>query len=213
METIKVLLVDDHPMVRRGLRSLLSSHHDIEVVGEAADGATALQLADEIAPHVIVLDILMSGAGGIEITQILRRDVPHIKIVILSAYAEDEYVFNALRAGAHAYLLKTHSDETIVDTVRQVYQGHRLLAPELMDRVLRQFQVVAAKDERAQYGLSKEELQVLELIARGETNEMIADHLYCSERTVKRRLEEIMSKLGAKTRAQAVAEAVKRGLI
>lgn len=210
---IRVLVVDDHPMVRRGLRSLLSASPNLEVVGEAADCAAALHAAAIYNPHVIILDLLLPGIGGIEVARQLNTQFPHIKVVILSAYAEDEYVFDALRVGAHAYLLKTLSDETIVDTIHKVYDGQRLLAPELMDKVLRQFQVLSAIQLQDAAGLSLEEMQILNLIADGETNENIGKQLFCSERTIKRRLEEIMSKLNAKTRAQAVAEAMKRNLI
>ncbi len=213
MEPIRVLLVDDHPMVRRGLRSLLSAYTGIEVVGEAIDGAMALEIAPQLSPDVIVLDLLLPGANGIDVASQLRKQLPEAKIIILSAHSEDQYVYDAFRVGAHAYLLKTISDDMIVETVQQVHQGQRLLAPELMSGVLRQFQVLATTRDALTYRLTAEEVQILQLIASGETNEDIGRILSCSERTIKRRLEEIMSKLGAKTRAQAVAEAIKRGLI
>jgi len=213
VEPIRVLLVDDHPMVRRGLRSLLSAYTGIEVVGEAIDGAMALEIAPQLSPDVIVLDLLLPGANGIDVASQLRKQLPEAKIIILSAHSEDQYVYDAFRVGAHAYLLKTISDDMIVETVQQVHQGQRLLAPELMSGVLRQFQVLATTRDALTYRLTAEEVQILQLIASGETNEDIGRILSCSERTIKRRLEEIMSKLGAKTRAQAVAEAIKRGLI
>jgi two-component system response regulator DevR len=213
MDTIRILIVDDHPMVRRGLRSLLSSYQDIEVVGEAEDGAAALQAAADLSPDVILLDIWMPGPGGVEVAYQLRHQAPVAKIVILTAFDNDEYVLGALRAGAYAYLLKSTSDETVVEAIRLVHQGKRLLSPALMDKVLRQFQALATTHARHESGLSEQELRVLELIAQGATNREISEETYWSERTVKRKIEGITAKLEARNRAQAVAEAIKRGLI
>jgi two-component system response regulator DevR len=213
MNTIRVLIVDDHPMVRRGLRSLLSSYQDIEVVGEAEDGVAALRAAADLSPEVILLDIRLPGPDGVEVAYQLGHQAPEAKIIILTAFDSDEYVLGALRAGACAYLLKSTSDETVVEAIRLVHQGKRLLSPSLVDKVLRQFQTFATTHARHQSGLSEQELRVLELIAQGATNKEISEEMYWSERTVKRRIEEITAKLEARNRAQAVAAAIKRGLI
>ncbi len=213
MDTIRVLIVDDHPMVRRGLKSLLSSYPDIQVVGEAEDSTSAIQAAADLLPEIILLDIQLPGLDGVEIAKQLRRAVPDSKIIALTAYDNEEYVVNAMRAGAYAYLLKRTSDETVVEAVRSVHQGNRLLSPALMNQVLRQFQTLAQAHEQHQAGLSPDEIQVLGLVAQGATNEEIAEQTHWSERTVKREIEEIMSKLGARNRAQAVAEGIRRGLI
>jgi two-component system response regulator DevR len=210
---IRVLIVDDHPMVRRGLRSLLSSYPDIEVVGEAGDGTVALQAATELCPHVILLDIQMFGVGGIEIASRILCNVPQARIIILTAYDNEEYILGAFRAGAYAYLLKNSSDETVVETIRLVQQGQRLLSPSLMDQVLRQLHVLAQAQASHEHNLSQDEVHVLARIADGATTEEIAGEIYWSERTVKRKIEEITAKLGARNRAQAVAIAVKEGLI
>jgi DNA-binding NarL/FixJ family response regulator len=210
---IRVLIVDDHPMVRRGLRSLLSSYSDIEVVGEAEDGTAALQAATELYPHVILLDIQMFGVDGIEIASRILRNAPQVKIIILTAYDNDEYVLGAFRAGAYAYLLKNSSDETVVETIRLVQQGRRLLSPSLMDQVLRQLHILAQAQASGEHKLSQDEVHVLAQIANGATNEEIAREIHWSERTVKRKIEEIAIKLGARNRAQAVAIAIKEGLI
>jgi len=210
---IRVLIVDDHPMVRRGLRSLLSSYPDIKVVGEAEDGTAALQAATELAPHVILLDIQMFGVDGIEIASRILRNAPQVKIIILTAYDNEEYILGAFRAGAYAYLLKNSSDETVVETIRLVQQGRRLLSPSLMDQVLRQFHVLAQAHASREHKLSQDEVLVLARIANGATNEEIAGEIHWSERTVKRKIEEITAKLGARNRAQAVAIAIKEGLI
>ncbi len=210
---IRVLIVDDHPMVRRGLRSLLSSYPDIEIVGEAEDGTAALQAAIELHPHVILLDIQMFGVGGIEIASQILRNTPQVKIIILTAYDNEEYILGAFRAGAYAYLLKNSSDETVVETIRLVQQGRRLLSPSLMDQVLRQLHVLAQAHAGREHKLSQDEVHVLARIANGATTGEIAGEIHWSERTVKRKIEEITAKLGARNRAQAVAIAIKEGLI
>lgn len=213
MDAIRVLIVDDHAMVRRGLRSLLSSYWDIEVVGEAEDGAAALRAAVDLSPDVILLDIRLPGLDGTEVACRLRHEAPKAKIIVLTAYDRDEYAFGALRAGAYAYLLKSTSDETLVESIRLVHQGKHLLSPALMDTVLQQFQILAEAHARCESGLSEQELRALELIAQGASNREISKEMYWSERTAKRKAQGIMDKLGARNRAQAVAEAIKRGLI
>lgn len=212
-DTIRVLIVDDHPIVRRGLQSLLSSYPDIQVVGEAEDGNAALSLVKELSPQVILLDIQMYGADGIDIASRILRSAPQIKIIVLTAYDNEEYILGAFRAGAYAYLLKNGLDETVVETIRSVHQGRRLLSPSLMDQVLRQLHVLAQAHVRREHQLSPEDVRVLALIANGATNEEIAQQVHCSESTVKRQIEEIMATLGARNRAQAVAVAIKEGLI
>ena len=210
---IRVLIVDDHATLRRGLRSLLLPHNDMEVVGEAAEGTAAVQAAMEFSPDVILLDIKMLGLDGIEIASQLASKAPNSKIIILTAYDSDEYILRAFQAGAQAYLLKSGVDETVVDAIRQVHSGRRLFSPGLMDQVLRQFQTLAQSSPANGPGVSDEELSVLRLIAEGATNEEIAKEKYWSARTAKRKVEEIVAKLGAKNRAQAAADAVRKGLI
>ncbi len=215
---IRVLIVDDHPIVRRGLSSLLSAFPDLQVVGEAADATAALQAAKDLAPEIILLDIRLSGVDGIDIVSRILRSSPHVKIIILTAYDNDEYVLGAFRAGAYAYLLKNSMDETVVDTIRLVHQGRRLLSPSLMDpslmdQVLREFHVLAQAHASHAGQLSPEDMHVLALIAAGATNEEIAGETHWSESTVKRKIEEIAATLGARNRAHAVAIAVREGLI
>ncbi len=212
-DPIRVLIVDDHPMVRRGLSSLLSAYPDIEVVGEAENGTAALQAVADLAPHVVLLDIQMFGLDGIQVASSMLRTAPQIKIIILTAYDNEEYILGAFRAGAYAYLLKSSSDETVVETIRLVQQGQRLLSPSLMDQVLRQLHIIAQAQARREHELSEDEVQVLASIAGGATNEDIARETHWSERTVKRKIEEIETKLGARNRTQAVAIAIREGLI
>jgi DNA-binding NarL/FixJ family response regulator len=213
MDAIRVLIVDDHPMLRRGLKSLLSVYPDLQVVGEAENGAGALSLAASEKPDVILLDIMMPGPDGIEVLSHLCHAAPENRVIVLTAFNNQEYITSALRAGAHAYLLKSTADEMLVEAIRAVHQGKRLLSPELLDQVLYQFQTLAQTRARSESGLSVEEIQVLNLIATGATNEEIAQQMFWSERTVKRKVEEITGKLHVRNRAQAVAEAIKRGLI
>ena len=211
--TIRVLIVDDHPIVRRGLRSLLSSYPDIEIAGEAEDGTTALHAVQDLSPDVIVLDIQMIGANGIDMISRILRSAPQAKIIILTAYDNEEYILGAFRAGAYAYLLKNSLDETVVETIRLVQQGRHLLSPSLMDQVLRQFHVLAQAHVSREHELSQDDVQVLGLMANGATTEEIANEIHWSESTVKRKVEEIAAKLGARNRTQAVAIALKEGLI
>lgn len=210
---IRVLIVDDHPIVRRGLSSLLSAYSDLQVVGAAADAATALQAAKDLTPDIILLDVRLAGVDGIEIVSRILCSMPNIKIIILTAYDNDEYILGAFRAGAYAYLLKNSMDETVVDTIRSVHQGRRLLSPPLMDQVLRQFHVLAQTHGSHAGQLPIEDLHVLALIAGGATNDEIARETHWSESTVRRKIEEIAATLGARNRVQAVAIAVREGLI
>ncbi len=213
MNAIRILLVDDHPMIRHGLRSLLSAYPDMEVVGEAEDGATALEAAETLAPHVILLDIQLPGPNGVELIHQLYQKAADAKIIILTAFDNDEYLVGALSAGAYGYLLKNSSNEMVVDTVRQVYQGKRLLSPALIDPVIRQLYTLTQAHISRETNLSDEELKAMRLVANGATNEEIAKEMFWSDRTAKRKIEEIIAKLGARNRAQAVAEAIKKGLI
>jgi DNA-binding NarL/FixJ family response regulator len=213
MGTIRVLIVDDHPIVRQGVRSVLANHSDIQVVGEADSASTLFAIVDSLKPDVILLDVRMPGQGGIEVTQRLKHDFADIRVIILTTYDDDEFIFGALRAGAEGYLLKSASQETLADSIRQVARGERLLSPNLMGKVMREFADLAKDKARTDSGLSDQELEVLRMIATGATNKEIAEKLYWSEVTVKRKVQDILEKMGVANRAQAVAEAGKRGLL
>jgi DNA-binding NarL/FixJ family response regulator len=213
MSPIRVVIVDDHPMVRRGLRSLLSMYSDIAVVADFDNGASTLESASTLLPDVILLDIKLPGMDGVALAKRLGEIVPNAKIIHLTAYEDDEYLQSSFRAGAYAYLLKTASDDTVVDTVRRVHAGERSLSPALINRVLVQFQSLAKSQTLHNVGLDGRDVEVLKLMAQGATNERIAQTLYWSGRTVKRHIEDICERLGTRNRTQAVAEAIKRGLI
>jgi DNA-binding NarL/FixJ family response regulator len=213
MSTIRVMIVDDHPIVRQGVRGVLANHPDIEVVGEADSAPTLFAIVDSLQPDVILLDIRMPGQSGIEVTQRLKRDYPNIKVIVLTTYDDDEFLFGALRAGAEGYLLKSASQEVLADSIRQVGRGERLLSPTLVGKLMREFKDLAKDKARADTGLTDQELEVLRMIAAGATNKEIAEKLYWSEVTVKRKVQDILEKMGVANRAQAVAEAGKRGLL
>lgn len=210
---IRVLLADDHPIFRRGLYSLLKEYEDLLIVGEADSSPSTLEQVAAQQPDVLLLDVRMGGANGIEIARELRRTAPDVRVIILTTYDNDEYLFGALQVGAHAYLLKDVALDNLPAAIRAVHQGERLLSPQLVDRVLHQFQAMASEKLRQESGLTSEELRILDLIAAGETNQAIAEQFFWSEVTVKKKVQEILAKLGATNRAQAVALAIRRGLI
>ncbi len=211
MERIRVMVIDDHPVVRQGVRSLLSNYADFEVVGEADSGSSALERIGDLAPDVILLDIRMPGETGVEVVWRLRRAVPEARVLMLTSFDDEEYVAGALRAEAHGYVLKSVSDETLASAIRAVYRGERVLSPHVMDRVIQRY--VDKERGVVPAELSEEERRILRLLANGASNAKIAADLYLSETTVKRKLQEIFEKLDVHSRAQAAAEAVRRGLI
>ncbi len=213
MDPIRILLVDDHPIVRHGVRSVLANHRDIEVVGEAEDAASLFAALDATWPDVVLLDVRMPRQTGIEVTGRLKREWPQLKVIILTTYEDDEYLFGALAAGADGYLLKSASPEVLASAIRQVASGERLLSPTLVGKLMAEFGVLAKSKAQAESGLGDQELEVLRLIAAGATNREIAERLFWSEVTVKRKVQDILEKMGVANRPQAVAEAGRRGLL
>jgi NarL family two-component system response regulator YdfI len=207
--TIRVLIADDHFIIREGLRLILETVEDIELVGEAADGAEVVRLADELQPAVVLMDLRMPGMDGLSALERLRVEQPHIAVVILTTYNEDDLLRRGLQAGARGYLLKDTSRELLLDTIRAAARGEMLLKPELVARLLadRAGSVSATMRE-----LTGREGEVLAAVARGERSKEIAIHLGISERTVKAHLASIYNKLGVDSRAAAIAVAAQRGL-
>lgn len=211
--SIRVLVVDDHPVVRAGVQHLLANDPEVEIVGEADNGPQALEKVAALQPDLVILDMRLPGSDGVELTRQLRCNYPEVKIVVLTAYRDEEYLLGALRAGAHAYLLKQASHEMLCDAVHRVHRGERLLSPALMSRVLEEFEAMARERVIENSHLTETELQILSHIAAGDTTKDIAQKLHWSEATVHRRVQEILTKLNVSNRAQAVAEAIRRGLI
>ena len=210
---IRVLVVDDHPVVRQGLRSLLSGHADISVVGEAEDGAEVLPHLARHETDIVLLDIKMNDQNGIDIARRIRQSYPTIKVIILTTYDDEGYVQQALEAGVHGFLLKSVSHETLPDAIRAVMSGEKLLSPTLVSSVISNYQKLAQEQARQEAGLSSADLQLLQEIASGASTRELADRFYWSEATVKRKVQEILEKLGASNRTHAIAEAIRRGWI
>ncbi len=211
MNTIRVMVVDDHPLVRQGVRSLLSNYSDLEIVGEADNSLVALRCAAELMPDVILLDIRMPGETGIDLIARMRLTASAAKVLMLTSFDDREYVTGALRAGAHGYVLKSISDETLVNAIRAVHFGERVLSPQVLDQVIQHFTTDTVKPEIIE--LTEDERGIMRLLADGASNARIASDLYMSETTVKRKLQEVFEKLSVHSRTQAAAEAVRRHLI
>lgn len=213
MEAIRVLLVDDHLVVRQGLRSLLSQYPDIQVVGEAEDGSALLELVSELRPDVTLLDVRLAGDNGLDLARQLQRGPVETRIIILTSYDNEEYLLQAAQAGAYGYLLKNSSAEILADAIRAVNAGERRLSPALAGTAFRQLENLSQVRLLVESGLIEQELQLLQLIAAGASTHEMAQELYLSERTIKRKVQDVLDKLNASNRAQAVAEAFKRGLL
>ncbi len=210
---IRILLADDHALFRQGLRSLLEAEGDIRVIGEAKDGREALRAALETNPDVILMDIQMPGLDGAEATKEILKEKPDAKVVMLTMYRQDAYVFEAVKAGARGYLLKDASADELIDAVRRVAAGEVLLDAELAEQIIQDFRAKEAeipKSRRAD--LTDREVQILRLLAQGATNQEIADELGISEKTVRNRLSEIFAKLHLNNRTQAALFAIREGL-
>ena len=213
MLPIRVLIVDDHVVVRRGLRSMLADAEDIEIVGEASNAGEALERATSLRPDITLLDIRMPGMDGLRLLRCLRERLPDIRTIILTHYDDEQFLLEAFRAGAYGYLLKNVGREGLLDALRTAYQGKRMLSQELMDSILNQFADLSRQQVRNQFSLSDREIELLKIVAEGATNRQAAERLYWSETTVKRKLSDIFQKLDVCDRAQAVAVAMRHGLI
>ena len=209
---IKILIADDHFIIRQGLRLILETESDFELVGEASDGAEALNLCKKLKPNVVLMDLRMPNMDGLTAIEKLRVEQPEIAVVILTTFNEDELMFRGLRAGARGYLLKDTDRSTLFDTIRVAARGETLLKPEIMARVLSQVNTPGTESNE-QVNLTDRELEVLEAVARGERSKEVASHLGISERTVKAHLASIYSKFGVDSRAAAIAVAAQKGLL
>ncbi len=210
---IRVLIVDDHPIVRHGLGNLLAGHPDLEVVGSVENGAETLLHLSQKKTDVILLDVRLEGQSGIDIAHRVRGSYPEVKIIILTTYDDETTVHQALEAGVDGYLLKSVSHKTLPDAIRAVYSGEKLLSQELVSGVVTRYQELAHKEALREIGLTAADLEMLATIAEGASTREMAERFFLSEATVKRRVQEILEKLGVSNRAQAVAEAVRQGWI
>jgi two-component system, NarL family, response regulator LiaR len=210
---ISVLLVDDHPVVIEGLRKLLEVAGDIDVTGDANDAASAIKQAKLLRPDVILLDLRMPGATGIQTTRRLREQDYPGAIIVLTSYGDQAYVAQALEAGADGYLLKSTPSDELIQSIRLASRGRRQLSPELLDGILEEFGDLAREKTVRDSDLSEEDREILRRASKGATNREIGIAMDRSEIAIKKRLQSIFQKLGAVDRAHAVAEAIRRGLI
>lgn len=220
---LRLLIADDQPVIRRGLALILGSAPDVDVVGQAADGREAIERAQELAPDVVIMDLQMPRVSGVVATREITTQHPEMRVVVLTTYDDDELVFEAIRAGAHAYLLKDASEEEVLDTVRAVRRGESRLSPAIARKVMDQFRRLPAAPEPAPPGspspaatvayeepLTDKETRILELIAQGKSNKQIAAVIFLAEGTVKNYVSRIMDKLHARTRTELAVRAVNR---
>lgn len=212
-ETITLLLVDDHAVVRRGLRAYLETHAEIQIVGEAGDGAEAVKLCVELAPDVVLLDLVMPGMDGVEAARRIKLVSPRSQLVILTSFHEDTQLLPAIKAGALSYLLKDISSEELLAAVRKAAQGEAVLHSRVALQLMQSLQKQDAAPRNPFAELSERELEVLRLIAQGLSNAIIGERLFISEKTVKSHVGNILSKLHLADRTQAAVYAWREGFV
>jgi len=221
-EPLSILIVDDHPLFRQGVRAVLEREQDLRVDGEAADGQQAIQLAEELCPNVVLIDISLPGLNGLEVARVIKRRQPQLNLIVLTVYEDDEQLLSAIKAGASAYSSKDIEPRALVQMIREVGRGKYLIdehvfsKPHIATRVLHQFrELAAAEDELGALfsPLTGREIEILDCIAQGLTNKEIADRLCISSQTVKNHVTAILRKLQVNDRTSAVIYALRRGWI
>lgn len=210
-QPIKVLLVDDHEMVRIGLAAVLSTEEGLEVVGEADSGTEGIRLAREYKPDVVLMDLVMDGMDGIETTRKLLQIHPECKVIVLTSYLDDEKMYPVLEAGAFSYLLKTSRASEITQAIYAAARGQSILESQVASKLLNRFRQ-SREEMKPHEELTEREMEVLKLIAKGKSNQEVADELFIGVKTVKFHVTHILAKLGVEDRTQAAIYAVKRGL-
>ncbi len=215
----RIVVADDHPLFRSALTQLLNTRADIEVVGEAADGQEAIELCRRLRPQMVLMDVRMPRVDGLEATRTIKREFPRTIVLVLTAFEDPEYLSEALKAGAGGYVLKHEPAPQIIDAVRKALTGESPLNQEVAMRLLTQLieeevpKEVGLKETRPRVSLSPREVDVLRLVARGQTNQQIAQRLFISVSTVKKHVRSIVSKLGVSDRVQAAIRAVELGVL
>ncbi len=218
MDPVKVLVVDDHTLFRRGIVAVLANEESLQVVGEASDGLEAIEKAKETAPDVILMDLNMPRCSGLEATQALQTEMPQVNVLVLTVSEMEADLFAAVKFGARGYILKKAEPEELIYAILHIARGGVIVSPLMATKLLTEFKDLRAGVERefaqeADAAISPREGEVLQLVAQGATNKEIADSLFISENTVKTHLKNIMEKLHLANRSQAAAYAVKRGLV
>jgi DNA-binding NarL/FixJ family response regulator len=216
-DAIRVLIADDAPLFRRGLFVVLSTENNIEVVAEAENGEDAIAKAEECAPDVVLMDVRMPRVNGIEAARAIRQSSPSTKIIMLTVSDEDDDLYEAIKAGANSYLLKEVSVEEVPEAIRAVVQGQSLISPSMASKLLNEYTSLARRaEEKQQYpapALTSRELEVLKLVAKGQSNREIGEDLFISENTVKNHVRNILEKLHLHSRMEAVIYAVRERLL
>lgn len=212
MNKIRILVVDDHPLIRFSLRTLLTTEADLEFVGEAVDGDEAIQKALQLKPDVILMDLVMPKRDGIEAIAEIKRQLPEVSILVLTSFSDEDKVFPAIRAGALGYILKDASPQDLIRAIYDVYRGLPSLHPSIALQLLREIHQPSEGDSQVEHSLSEREMDVLRLIAQGLTNQEIANKLFLSEWTVRTHVRNILTKLHLANRTQAALYALRKGL-
>ena len=212
METIKILIADDHPVVREGLIAMLSREGDFKVVGEAKDGVEVVNKAKELSPDVVLMDLRMPEMDGVEAMRQIHPAMPGVKFIILTTYSDDDYIFSGIEAGARAYLLKDAPREDLFKAIRSVYRGESLIQPVVASKLLDRFSQLSRRTPSGDE-LSGRELEVLCLMAKGAANKEISAELNIAQSTVKTHITNIFQKLRVNDRTEAVTQALKKGII
>lgn len=212
---IQVIIVDDHPLVREGLRKILEMEEDINVIDEAGDGQGAINMARLLKPDVILMDINMPGTNGIEATRVIKREMPRVGVIALTIHEEEEYVFELVRAGVSGYVLKDIDPAELVDNIRMVAKGNSVIAPSITSKIFGEINRLSRKRRQKEEWekCTEREMDVLKLIAKGKSNKEIAKDLSISEKTVKNHITSIFRKLEVDDRTQAVLFALKHNLV
>lgn len=212
MDTISVMLIDDHRVVRQGLRDFLELQEDIEIVGEASSGEEGAQLARELLPDVVLMDLVMPGIDGVETTRRIKAGSPSTRVIVLTSFADDDKVFPAIKAGAISYLLKDISPEELAHAIRAAQRNEAVLHPEVAAKLMQEFSAPRPGEAPVDQ-LTPREMEVLRLIAKGKSNKEIADTLIVSEKTIKTHVSNILSKLHLADRTQAAIYALRQRLV
>jgi len=208
---IRILIVDDHTVVRDGLNALLSAEGGMKVVGSAANGAEAVKLVQELQPDVILLDLVMPLMDGVQATKEIKKAWPQARILVLTSFAENHMVFSAIKAGAMGYLMKDTSSDALIQAIQDTYLGKPALGPDIARKLMEDIQEQETSGDEAG-ALTERETEILQQMALGKTNQEIADELYLSERTVRTHVTNILAKLGLSNRTQAVLYALRQGI-
>lgn len=216
MGKIRILVADDHTLVRQGLRQICEAEEDMLVVGEAADGEEACRLALSMRPDIVLMDIKMPNRDGVEATRWITTKNPNVKVIILTMYRREDYLFEAIKAGAKGYLLKDADSQELLQAIRLVHQGEAMLDPGIAQRVLEEFRRLSQLGGKGEGAglihLTERERDILQLVAEGASNQEIAERLHLSEKTVRNRLSVIFDKLHVNNRTQAALYAMREGL-